>query len=157
MARGSNIMLGYWNRPVETAEALGPNGYRSGDLARCDDDGYFYIVGRRADMLKVGAHRVGAREIEDVLNEHPDVHESAVVGEADDLLGEVPVACVVPRGAWPIRPAAPFCHERLPEHKVPVRMVFMEECRRTITGRRRPSAAVSPRRSAPARSSCAAR
>jgi acyl-CoA synthetase (AMP-forming)/AMP-acid ligase II len=129
VARGANIMAGYWNRPVETAQALGPNGYRTGDLARRDEEGYFYIVGRKTDMLKVGAHRVGAREIEDVLNEHPDVHESAVVGEADELMGEVPVACVVGRQAGGADEAAlrAFCRDRLPEHKVPVRVVFLDE------------------------------
>ena len=69
VARGANIAHGYWNNPDETCEKFGPLGYRTGDLGYADDEGYLFLVGRRHDMLKVGAHRVGAKEIEDVLQE----------------------------------------------------------------------------------------
>ena len=71
VARGANIASGYWNRPDETAERFGPEGYRTGDLGYVDDEGFLFLAGRRHDMIKVGANRVGAREIEDVLHQHP--------------------------------------------------------------------------------------
>jgi acyl-CoA synthetase (AMP-forming)/AMP-acid ligase II len=127
IARGPNIMLGYWNCPEETNAALGPLGYRTGDLARCDSEGFLYIVGRRQDMLKIGAERVGAKEIEDVLHEHPAVHEAAVVGAPHELLGEVPVAFVSLQAGSTAVPEEirRYCSTRLADHKVPVR-VFLE-------------------------------
>lgn len=129
VARGPNIARGYWNRPQETAERFGPEGYRTGDLGYADADGYFYIVGRRHDMIKVGANRVGAREIEDVLHLHPSVHEAAVVAVPHDLLGEAPVAIVSLTGT--ISGVDPelraFCAAHLAAYKVPVRVMVVTE------------------------------
>jgi long-chain acyl-CoA synthetase len=129
VARGSNISSGYWNDPEETGRRFGPLGYRTGDLGYADDEGFLYLVGRRHDMIKVGARRVGAREIEDVLHEHPAVHEAAVVAMPHELLGEVPVAAVVLRGglADPERTLRAFCAGRLPAYKVPARCVVRGE------------------------------
>jgi acyl-CoA synthetase (AMP-forming)/AMP-acid ligase II len=129
VARGANIAQGYWNSPDETREKFGPLGYRTGDLGYADEEGYLFLVGRRHDMLKVGAHRVGAKEIEDVLYDFPGVLEVAVVGAPHELLGEVPVAFVSMRdGAAADRPALQaFCHARLPTHKVPARFVTRTE------------------------------
>ena len=126
VARGTNIALGYWNKADETAEKFGSLGYHTGDLGFADEDGYLFLVGRKHDMLKVGAHRVGAKEIEDVLNEFPNVLEAAVVAAPHDLLGEVPVAFISLRD--PSGPGctalASFCRERLAPHKVPSRFVL---------------------------------
>ena len=65
VARGANISRGYWNNAEETQKRFGPLGYRTGDLGYVDTDGYLFLVGRRLDMIKVGAHRVGAAEIEE--------------------------------------------------------------------------------------------
>lgn len=125
VARGSNIASGYWNNPDETREKFGPLGYRTGDLGYMDEDGFLYLVGRRHDMIKVGAHRIGAKEIEDVLLEHPRVHEAAVVAMTHDLLGEAPIAFV----SWKddasidLEGLQAFCRSRLPAHKLPVRFV----------------------------------
>jgi long-chain acyl-CoA synthetase len=121
VARGSNIAQGYWNNPDETRERFGPLGYRTGDLGYADEEGYLFLVGRRHDMLKVGAHRVGAKEIEDVLHEARGVHEAAVVAMPHELLGEVPVAFVSLRdgGQADVVTLRAFCHARLPAHKVP--------------------------------------
>lgn len=129
VARGENISSGYWNNPVETRERFGPLGYRTGDLGYADEDGYLFLVGRRHDMIKVGAHRVGPKEIEDVLHEHRDVHEAAVIGIPDDILGEVPIAFVSLRDGvdWSREGLERFCHQRLPGHKVPVRFIVMRE------------------------------
>lgn len=129
VARGANISAGYWNRPDETAARFGAEGYRTGDLGYADDEGYLFLVGRRHDMIKVGANRVGAREIEDVLQEHPDVHEVAVLPTFHDLLGEVPVAFVSLRSPDAVTPTAlrAFTASRLAAYKVPSRVVVLPE------------------------------
>jgi acyl-CoA synthetase (AMP-forming)/AMP-acid ligase II len=129
VARGSNIARGYWNDPAQTRERFGPLGYRTGDLGYADEDGFLFLVGRRHDMLKVGAHRVGTREIEDVLADCPGVLEAAVVGAPHDLLGEVPVAFVAVRDGESTDTCAleAFCQSRLPSHKVPAKYVIRAE------------------------------
>jgi long-chain acyl-CoA synthetase len=129
VARGANISRGYWNNPEETTRRFSALGYHTGDLGFMDTDGYLFLVGRKHDMIKVGANRVGAKEIEDVLHEHPAVHEAAVVAAAHDLLGEAPVAFVALRaplanGADGLRA---FCASRLAPYKVPVRVVEVPE------------------------------
>jgi acyl-CoA synthetase (AMP-forming)/AMP-acid ligase II len=129
VARGANISPGYWNNPNETAARFTEIGYMTGDLGYADEEGYLFLVGRRHDMIKVGAHRVGAKEIEDVLHQYPAVHEAAVVAAPDDILGEVPVAFVALREDLP-NPAEAlraFCSHSLPAYKVPVRFVFWQE------------------------------
>ena len=129
VARGDNISAGYWNRPEETAARFGPHGYRTGDLGYADDEGYLFLVGRRHDMIKVGANRVGAREIEDVLNEHPAVLEVAVVPKYHDLLGEVPIALVSLRQALDdaAQTLRGFVAARMPAYKVPARVMVLPE------------------------------
>lgn len=125
VARGSNIALGYWNNPEESAARFSRLGYHTGDLGYVDEEGFLFLVGRMHDMLKVGAHRVGPKEIEDVLSEHPTLVQSAVVGAPHPLLGEVPVAFVSMREQHHVSTEAlqAFCRSRLPPHKVPVRFV----------------------------------
>ncbi len=129
VARGMNISSGYWNRPDESAERFGPEGYRTGDLGYVDDEGFLFLVGRQHDMIKVGANRVGAREIEDVLHQHPDVIEAAVVAAPHDLLGEVPVAFVSLRDSRADIENAlrGFCAAQLTAYKVPQRVVVVPE------------------------------
>jgi long-chain acyl-CoA synthetase len=86
--RGHNVMKGYWNRPDATAEVMRGGWFHSGDMAKVDDDGYFYIVDRKKDLIIRGGYNVYPREIEEVLYEHPGVREAAVVGIPDDALGE---------------------------------------------------------------------
>jgi long-chain acyl-CoA synthetase len=93
--RGHNVMKGYWNRPDATLAAIDPEGwFRTGDLARCDDDSYFFIVDRSKDMIIRGGYNVYPRELEEVLHEHPAVLEVAVVGIPHPELGEEVGACV---------------------------------------------------------------
>jgi long-chain acyl-CoA synthetase len=129
VARGANISSGYWNNPEETAERFGPEGYRTGDLGYADEEGYLYLVGRRHDMIKVGANRVGAKEIEDVLHQHPAVFEAAVVAAPHPLLGEAPVAFVALRESLADAENAlrAFCAARLAAYKVPVRVIKQPE------------------------------
>src|SRR4029453_7463453 len=87
--RGHNIMKGYWNRPEASAEAIDADGwFYTGDMARVDEDGYFFIVDRKKELIIRGGYNVYPREIEEVLYEHPAVREAAVIGVPDDDMGE---------------------------------------------------------------------
>src|SRR6202020_1987733 len=92
--RGRNVMKGYWQRPEATAEAVIDGWFHTGDLARVDEEGYFYIVDRKKDLIIRGGYNVYPREIEEVLYEHPAVAEAAVIGISHDSLGEEAGAAV---------------------------------------------------------------
>jgi acyl-CoA synthetase (AMP-forming)/AMP-acid ligase II len=129
VARGSNISKGYWNNADETARRFGPLGYRTGDLGYKDADGFIFLSGRRHDMIKVGAHRVGAREIEDILHDFAGIHEVAVLPAPHEMLGQVPVAFVSltePAGNVTELLMA-HCRARLPAHKIPARFAIRPE------------------------------
>lgn len=136
-ARGSNIMAGYWNDPAETARVLGPDGYRTGDLARMDSSGRLWLVGRTRDMLKVGGHRVAAREIEDAILEHPAVHECAVLGIPDELLGDKLRAFVVrkPDTSLDAPTLGLFLRDRLPAYKIPTDVRFPDDLPKNESGK----------------------
>jgi long-chain acyl-CoA synthetase len=97
VARGSNIMSGYWNHPEETEKVLKNGLYFTGDIGTMDDEDFLYVVGRSKDMIKIGGNRVSAKEIEEALYEHPAILDAAVIGIADDILGEAPKAFIVVR------------------------------------------------------------
>ncbi len=94
-ARGSNIMQGYWKDPEETNKVLRHGMYYTGDIGRVDEDGFFYIVGRINDMIKVKGYRVGAKEIEEAILDIDEVHETAVIGVEDPILGEAILALII--------------------------------------------------------------
>lgn len=122
VARGSNIMSGYWNHPEETAKVLKNGLYYTGDLGIMDEEGFLYIVGRSKDMIKIGGNRVSAKEIEDALYEHPGVIEAAVIGVPDDVLGEAPKAVLVVRDDYrnKIMEELPvFLQRHLAAYKIP--------------------------------------
>lgn len=139
VAQGENIMLGYWGDPEATAKTLRPEGLRTGDLARMDDEGYIYIVARESDMIKSGAHRIGPKEIEDVVETLPEVAQCAVVGVPDDLLGEAIAAFVVPvsNATVTTKQVLQVCHDHLPKFKMPSHVRFVESLPRTPTGKLR--------------------
>jgi long-chain acyl-CoA synthetase len=139
VARGDNIMSGYWENPEETARVLRPEGLRTGDLARMDADGYFWIVGRESDMIKSGAHRIGPKEIEDVVEKMPEVAQCAVVGVPDEILGEAIVAFVVPVAGQTVNEpqVLKVCHEHLPRFKMPGHVRLVDSLPRTDTGKLR--------------------
>lgn len=97
VARGSNIMAGYWRDPKGTAEVLRNGYYFTGDLGVMDDDGYLYVVGRKKEIIKSGGFRVSSKEVEEALLTNKDVHEVAVVGVVDEIFGEAIKAFVVPK------------------------------------------------------------
>jgi acyl-CoA synthetase (AMP-forming)/AMP-acid ligase II len=124
-ARSPLNMLGYWRRPEATAETLTPDGWlRTGDTARRRADGRYRIVGRIKEMYKSGGYNVYPREVEDVLEAHPDVDLAAVVPISDRLWAEVGVAYVI--GAPGLTPEAleAHCRERLANYKIPKRFVL---------------------------------
>jgi acyl-CoA synthetase (AMP-forming)/AMP-acid ligase II len=141
VARGDNIMMGYWDNPEETARVLRPEGLRTGDLARTDEDGYLWIVGRESDMIKSGAHRIGPKEIEEVVEAMPEVAQCAVVGVPDEILGEAIVAFVVPVQGQPLGEPQVLrvCHEHLPRFKMPSHVRIVDSLPRTDTGKLRRS------------------
>lgn len=95
VARGANLMSGYWNHPEETVKVLRNGLYYTGDLGKMDDEGFIYVVGRTKDMIKIGGNRVSAKEIEEAIYAHPLVSEVAVIGVQDDVLGEAAKAFLV--------------------------------------------------------------
>lgn len=137
VARGPNIMRGYLNWAEATAQVLRDGWLYTGDLARHDEDGYFYIVGRTKDIIIVGGMNVYPREVEEVLATHPAVADVAVVGVPDPARGEAPQACVVLRlGASTSKgELLRFARERLASFKVPRRVEFHRSLPRTLSGK----------------------
>jgi long-chain acyl-CoA synthetase len=137
-ARGESIMLGYFGDLDATGEVLSWRGYATGDLAYRDERGLFWLVGRKRDMLKVGGHRVGAREIEDAILEYPAVSEVAVIGVPDEVMGERLVAYLVPRLASEppdIRTLQTFLRDRLASHKIPGIIELASELPKNASGK----------------------
>lgn len=137
VARGDNIMAGYWNQPEATAKVLRFQGLWTGDLARRDEDGDLYIVSRKSDIIKSGSHRIGPKEIEDTLAAHDAVHEVAVVGVPDEILDERIRACVVLNHGVDCseKELVRHCRMILPAYKVPHEVVYCDELPKTATGK----------------------
>jgi acyl-CoA synthetase (AMP-forming)/AMP-acid ligase II len=137
VAGGENIMLGYWNQPEETARVLKADGLHTGDLARADEDGFLYIVGRNSEMIKSGAHRISPKEIEVILGEHEAVMESAVVGIPDEIMGESIKAVIVLRDGVKVteKDIIRHCALNLPPFKVPKVVEFAPTLPKTTSGK----------------------
>jgi len=140
VARGDNIMQGYWNDPRETATVLFPDGLHTGDLGRKDADGYIWLVDRAKNMIKVGANRVSAKEIEEAIAEVPGVQEVCVVGVEDELLGEAIEAFVVPAPAGDGPPPTAedilrHCRDQLALFKLPRAVHFRDGLPRNASGK----------------------
>lgn len=137
IVQGPQIMSGYWRRPDETASALRNGWLYTGDLATMDEDGYFYIVDRKKDMVIVGGYNVYPREVDEALLEHPKVEEAVSVGITDHIRGEVLKAYVVPRSGEELTKAEiiAWCRQKLASYKVPRLVEFRRELPRTIVGK----------------------
>jgi long-chain acyl-CoA synthetase len=136
--RGHNVMKGYWRRPDATAEAIDADGwFKTGDMATIDEDGYFFIVDRKKDMIIRGGYNVYPREIEEVLYEHPAVREAAIVGIPHDELGEdVGAAVALKQGAQATEAELrDFVKERVAAYKYPRRVWFVDELPKGPTGK----------------------
>ncbi|MGH2942651.1 MAG: long-chain-fatty-acid--CoA ligase [Solirubrobacteraceae bacterium] len=136
--RGHNVMKGYFNRPEATAEAIDADGwFRSGDLARVDEDGYFFIVDRKKDLIIRGGYNVYPREIEEVLYEHPAVREAAVVRIPHDELGEEVGAAVALKDGASATAAElrAFVKEQVAAYKYPRHVWLVDELPKGPTGK----------------------
>ncbi len=135
--RGHNIMKGYWRRPDATAEAMRGGWFHSGDMARVDEDGYFYIVDRKKDLIIRGGYNVYPREVEEVLYEHPKIREAAVVGVPHDEWGEEIGAAVVPHEGEELSPeeVSAYVKERIAAYKYPRVVWFVDELPKGPTGK----------------------
>jgi long-chain acyl-CoA synthetase len=136
--RGHNLMKGYWRRPDATAEAITPDGwFHTGDLAHVDEDGYFFIVDRKKDLVIRGGYNVYPREIEEVIHEHPAVREAAVVGIPHAELGEEVGAAVVLKPGTQVSESElrDFIKERVAAYKYPRQIWFLDELPKGPTGK----------------------
>ncbi len=135
--RGHNIMKGYWQRPEATAEAMRGGWFHSGDMARVDGDGYFFIVDRKKDLIIRGGYNVYPREVEEVLYEHPKIREAAVVGVPHDEWGEEIGAAVVLHDGEELSPeeVSEYVKERIAAYKYPRIIWFLDELPKGPTGK----------------------
>ncbi|MDR2573818.1 MAG: long-chain fatty acid--CoA ligase [Desulfovibrio sp.] len=135
--KGPQVMNGYWRREDETASALRNGWLYTGDLAVMNEDGFFYIVDRKKDMVIVGGYNVYPREVDEALLEHPDVQEAVSVGIQDKLRGEVLKAYIVPKSGKKLDKAGivSWCKKKLAPYKVPRLVEFREELPKTIVGK----------------------
>ncbi|MGM9987764.1 MAG: fatty acid--CoA ligase family protein [Bacillaceae bacterium] len=136
IVRGPNVMKGYYKMPEDTMSAIKDDWLYTGDLARMDEDGYFYIVDRKKDMIIVGGYNVYPREVEEALYHHPDVLETIVLGVPDENFGEAVVAFVVPKtDTLTEAELIAYCKEHLAKYKIPAKFVFIEELPKNTTGK----------------------
>ena len=135
--RGETVMKGYWNNPIETAEALRGGWLRTGDLARIDADGYVTIVDRLKDMIITGGRNVYSVEVESALAGHPDIADCAVIARPHTEYGESIVAVVVPRGGRTVtlEDVRGFCRERIASYKLPHDLIVIDTIPRNLSGK----------------------
>ncbi len=135
--RGHNIMKGYWQRPEATAEAMRGGWFHSGDMARTDEEGYFYIVDRKKDLIIRGGYNVYPREVEEVLYEHPKIREAAVLGVPHDEWGEEIGAAVVLHDGEELDPeeVSAYVKERIAAYKYPRLVWFVDDLPKGPTGK----------------------
>jgi long-chain acyl-CoA synthetase len=135
--RGENVMKGYWHRPEDTATAIPDGWFRTGDLARRDEDGYFSIVDRKKEMIIRGGYNVYPREIEEALYEHPAVAEAACIGVKHPDLGEEVAAAVAlkPGASADVEELQAFVKERVAAYKYPRRLWLVDALPKGPTGK----------------------
>lgn len=135
--RGPQVMKGYWNKPKETADVLRDGWLYTGDIARKDEDGYFYIVDRKKDLIIAGGFNIYPREVEEVLFEHPGIQEAAVVGIPDPYRGETVKAFIVLKEGVTLssEEVIAWCRERLASYKVPRQVEFRDSLPKSGVGK----------------------
>jgi len=137
IVRGPQVMRGYWNRPDETASVLRNGWLYTGDIAYMDEEGYFFIVDRKKDIIISGGYNVYPREIDEVLHEHPAVKEAVSVGINHQTRGEIIKAYIVLKENHTVTKAEilAFCREKLANYKVPKQVEFREDLPKSIVGK----------------------
>ncbi|MDE1838203.1 MAG: AMP-binding protein, partial [Euryarchaeota archaeon] len=137
-AKGPQVMVGYWNRPEETAKVMTADGFfRTGDIGVMTEEGYFRIVDRKKDMIVRNGYNVYPREVEEVLYQHPQIAEAAVIGVPHDTLGEVVKAFVVAKpGTHPTdQEIIDFVKSKIAHFKAPRSVEFRESLPKTLVGK----------------------
>jgi long-chain acyl-CoA synthetase len=131
------VMKGYWKRPEATEEAIVDGWFHTGDLGKVDEDGYFFIIDRKKEMIIRGGYNVYPREIEEVFYEHPAVLEVAVVGIPDEKMGEEVGAAVVLKDGQNADEAElkAYIKDEVASYKYPRRIWFVDELPKTATGK----------------------
>jgi long-chain acyl-CoA synthetase len=137
VVRGHNVMKGYWERPEATGEAIRDGWFHTGDMARIDEDGYYFIVDRKKDLIIRGGYNVYPREVEEVLYEHPKIREAAVVGVPHDEWGEeIGAAVVLHEGeGLSAQEVSDYVKERIAAYKYPRVVWFLDELPKGPTGK----------------------
>lgn len=137
VARGPNVMKGYWKDPELTKKLIDSNGYyHTGDLAYMDNEGYFYIVGRKDNILKISGHKVNPLEVEDCLMKSRKLLEAAVIGVPDELSGHRLVALCVPlEQGVSVESLQQHCHSMLPKYQIPSEFVFLKNLPKASSGK----------------------
>jgi long-chain acyl-CoA synthetase len=135
--RGHNVMKGYWQRPEATEEAMRGGWFHTGDMAKVDADGYFFIVDRKKDLIIRGGYNVYPREVEEILYEHPKIREAAVIGMPHDQWGEEIGAAVVLHEGEELAPAevSEYVKERIAAYKYPRLVWFLDDLPKGPTGK----------------------
>lgn len=139
ITKGPEVVAGYWEKPEETANAIRDGYLYTGDVARMDEEGWFYLVDRKKDMIIASGYKVWPREVEDVLYQHPAVREAGVVGAPDPYRGETVIAYVALKSGYG-RKVTPtelieFCKQRMANYKYPRQIEIMDELPKTTTGK----------------------
>jgi long-chain acyl-CoA synthetase len=135
--KGHNVMKGYWNRPEATEETIKDGWFHTGDMGKVDEDGYFFIVDRKKELIIRGGYNVYPREIEEVLYEHPAVQEAAVIGIEDEKMGEEVGAAVVLKQGQEVEAdeLKEFVKEQVANYKYPRKIWFADELPKGPTGK----------------------
>jgi long-chain acyl-CoA synthetase len=135
--KSPTVMKEYWNMPGETEIALREGWLYTGDIAKMDQNGYFYIVDRKKDMIIASGFNIYPREVEDVLYEHPKIQEAAVAGIPDPKRGETVKAWVVlkPGQSATVQEIRDFCTDKLAKYKIPYYVEFRDTLPKTLVGK----------------------
>lgn len=137
LIKGKHAFSFYWNNEQATSETLREGWIHTGDLAKRDEEGFYYIVGRKKDMIITGGENVYPLEIEQWLAEHPDIDEVAVLGLPDKKWGEIVTAFIVLKDSLTVgeEELRPYCEHKLGRYKIPKRFIFLEELPKTHVGK----------------------
>jgi len=135
IARGPNVMKGYYNMPDETEAAMKNGWLHTGDMGRFDEDGYLYIVERKKDLIIRGGFNIYPRDVEEVLSRHPAVAEAAVIGVPSERMGEEVKAFVVTRAPVEAETLLAYCRESLANYKTPGEIEFISVLPRNAVGK----------------------
>jgi len=137
--KGPMVVPGYWQKPEETAHAIRDGWLYTGDVGKMDNDGWFYVIDRKKDMINVSGYKIWPRDVEDVLYKHPSVREVSVVGVPDPYRGETVKAFIALKegkeGLVSADELITFCKERMAAFKYPRQIEFVDEIPKTLTGK----------------------